>query len=78
MSESSKERAARAAAEKRADYVRALEDEKAGLKRRSTGSQDDAEKARLDDRVKQVDAEIARVKKSGPLARSTSGDSQTA
>lgn len=66
MAESNKEKAAREAAERRADYVRALEVEKAGLKQRG-----------LDDRVKQVDAEIARAKKSAPAGRGASDSTQT-
>lgn len=65
MAETAKQQAERVAAERRADYLRALESEKAGLKQRG-----------LDERVKQVDAEIARVKKA-PAGRGSSGDSQT-
>lgn len=65
MAENNKDRAAREAADKRGDYLRALEVEKAGLKQRG-----------LDDRVKQVDAEIARVKKA-PAGRGASDGTQT-
>ena len=64
MSDSPAKKAAEQhAADRRADHVRALEEEREGYKRRG-----------LDDRVKQVDAEIARAKKSAPAGRGAAGD----
>lgn len=52
-----------------ATYVRALEEEKAGYRARVNalkhGRRDTLDEAELADRVKQVDAEIARVRKLG-------------
>jgi hypothetical protein len=76
MSESAKDRAAREAAEQRKRQVEALENEKAGLKQRIAGSTDDAEKARLESRVKQCDESISFHKKA-PAGRSTSASSNT-
>lgn len=53
------------AAERRADHLRALTEERAGYVTRG-----------LDDRVKQVDAEIARVKKAPAGRSSGNGQSQ--
>lgn len=76
MAESNKDRAAREAAERRADNVRAVEQEKAGLKQRVAGSTDDAEKARLTARIKACDESIAYHKKA-PAGRGAAADTQT-
>lgn len=52
-----------AAPHKDQDYLDALAREKEGYERRAAASDDKDEKARMTDRAKQVDAEVARVKK---------------
>jgi hypothetical protein len=67
MPDTRKDAAREEASRKRADYLRALEEELAGYVRHDRA-----------ERVKDVKAEIARVKKAAPSGRSTPDASTTA